>query len=54
MRNSLLTAERRGRLSPVEVDRRLDAVGSLPTSTDEDPDLQSAFNLARGTQTVVL
>ena len=44
------------RLSPVEVevDQRLDAVGSLPTSTDEDPDLQSAFNLARGTQTVVL
>ncbi len=47
IRNSLLTAERRGRLSAVEVKERLDALRGLPIRTDEEPDLQSAFNLAR-------
>ena len=47
MRNSLLTAERRGRLSAGEVKERLDALRSLPIRTDEESDLQSAFNLAR-------
>ena len=47
IRNSLLTAERCGRLSAVEVKERLDALRSLPIRTDEEPDLQSAFNLAR-------
>ena len=47
IRNSLLTAERRGRLSAVEVKEHLDALRGLPIRTDEEPDLQSAFNLAR-------
>ena len=47
MRNSLLVAERRGRLSPAEVKERLDALRSLPIRTDEESDLQSAFDLAR-------
>ena len=46
-RNSLLTAERRGRLSAEEVKERLDALKGLPIRTDEEPDLQSAFDLAR-------
>lgn len=46
-RNSLLTAERRGRISEEEVKERLDALKGLPIATDEQPDLQSAFNLAR-------
>ncbi len=46
-RNSLLVAERRGRLSPDEVKERLDALKDLPIATDEGPDLQSAFDLAR-------
>ena len=46
-RNSLLTAERRGRLSAEEVKERLDALKGLPIATDEEPDLQSAFELAR-------
>lgn len=46
-RNALLVAERRGRLYAREVIERLDALKGLPIRTDEDPDLQSAFNLAR-------
>ena len=46
-RNSLLTAERRGRLSSEEVKERLDALNGLPIATDEEPDLQCAFDLAR-------
>ena len=46
-RNSLLTAERRGRLSRDQVDERLDALKGLPIQTDEAPDLQAAFDLAR-------
>ena len=46
-RNSLLTAERRGRLSSGEVKERLDALKVLPITTDEELDLQSAFELAR-------
>lgn len=46
-RNSLLTAERRGRLSSDEVKERLDALKVLPITTDEELDLQSAFELAR-------
>lgn len=46
-RNSLLTAERRGRLSSDEVIERLDALKGLPIATDEELDLQSAFDLAR-------
>ena len=46
-RNSLLTAERRGHLSAEEVKERLDALKGLPIATDEEPNLQSAFELAR-------
>ena len=46
-RNALLVAERRGRLSTRTVDERLDALKGLPIRTDEEPDLQSAFSLAR-------
>ena len=46
-RNSLLIAERRGRLSAGGVKERLDALKGLPIRTDEEPDLQSAFDLAR-------
>ena len=46
-RNTLLVAERRGRFSAGEVNERLDALQGLPIQTDEEPDLQAAFNLAR-------
>ena len=46
-RNSLLTAERRGRISSDEVKERLDALKSLPIVADEELDLLSAFDLAR-------
>ena len=46
-RNTLLVAERRGRLAAEGVKERLDALKGLPIRTDEDPDLQSAFDLAR-------
>ena len=45
--HSLLTAERRGRLSAEEVKGRLGALNDLPIATDEAPDLQAAFDLAR-------
>lgn len=46
-RNTLLVAERRGRLSAEAADERMDALQGLPIRTDEEPDLQSAFDLAR-------
>ena len=46
-RNALLIAERRGRLSRGGVKERVDALRGLPIRTDEEPDLQSAFDLAR-------
>ena len=46
-RNTLLIAERRGRLSAGAVNERMDALKGLPILTDEEPDLQSAFDLAR-------
>ncbi len=46
-RNTLLVAERRWRLSERGVKERLDALKGLPIRTDEKPDLQSAFDLAR-------
>ena len=47
-RNALLVAGRKGRLSDLGVKERLDAMKGLPVRTDETPDLQSAFDLARG------
>ncbi len=46
-RNTLLIAERRGRVSAAGIRERLDALKGLPIRTDADPDLQSAFELAR-------
>ena len=46
-RNTLLVAERRGRVSAAGIRERLDALRGLPIRTDADPDLQSAFDLAR-------
>ena len=47
VRNCLLVAERGARLSAGEVMDRLDALRKLPIITDAEPDLQSAFDLAR-------
>ncbi len=46
-RNTLLVAERSGRLSAEGVRERLDALIDLPIRTDEGPNLQSVFQLAR-------
>ncbi len=46
-RNTLLVAERNGRLSPQGVNDRIDALTGLPILTDESPNIQSAFDLAR-------
>ena len=45
--NTLLIAERGGRLSLGGVKERVDALKGLPIQTDEEPDLQTAFDLAR-------
>ena len=47
VRNSLLVAERRGRLSAGDVKERLDALKGLPIRTDEALGLEAAFDLAR-------
>ena len=47
MRNALLTAERRGRVSKDEIAERLDSLRRLPILTDQEADLQAAFDLAR-------
>ena len=46
-RNTLLVAERRGCVAAGGIKERLDALRGLPIRTDADPDLQSAFDLAR-------
>ncbi len=46
-RNSLLTAERRGRISAGRADECLNALKELPIETDESPRLEVAFQLAR-------
>ena len=47
VRNALLVAERRGRLSTSGVTDRLSSLGLLPISTDHEADLQAAFNMAQ-------
>ena len=47
VRNALLTAERRGRVSTDETSERLDSLRRLPILTDQEADLQVAFDLAR-------
>ncbi len=46
-RNTLLAAERSGRLSAEGVKERLDALMGLPIQTDDSPNFQSAFELAK-------
>jgi len=47
VRNALLVAERRGRLSTDDVNQRLGALAALPVHTDDEPRLDVALALAR-------
>lgn len=47
VRNCVLMAERRGRLTPDSAADRLRALATLPIHTDPDPDLDTALDLAR-------
>lgn len=47
IRNCLLVAERRQRLSANDVEQRLGELKKLPVRTDTVPDLEAAFTLAR-------
>ena len=47
VRNTLLVAERRGRLSGSDPVQLLDKLAWLPIETDRDADLQAAYDLAR-------
>ena len=47
MRNALLVAERRGRLSRRMADERLEALAELPIRIDQDPNFRVAMDLAR-------
>ena len=47
VRNSLLVAERRQRICAEEATARLESLKELPIYTDAEPDLESAFELAR-------
>ena len=47
VRNALLVAERRNRLGADEVNRRLQALATLPVHTDDEPRLDAALALAR-------
>ena len=48
VRNALLVAERRGRIRADEVEERLRCLLELPVKTDTEPNLETAFALARG------
>ena len=48
VRSALLGAERRGRISPTNVDDCLRRVDVLPVQSDLAPNLDAAFALARG------
>ena len=47
MRNALLVAERRGRLSRRMAEERLEALTELPIRTDQDANFRAAMDLAR-------
>ena len=47
LRNVLLSAERMNRLSPVRAGRHLAALAALPIDTDDDTDLNTAYELAK-------
>ena len=44
--NSLLFAERRGRLQPGRAKRQLRSLNGLPISLDDSPDIELSFDLA--------
>lgn len=46
IRNALLVAERRGRLSRRMSEERLDALAELPIRTDQDPNFRVTMDLA--------
>ena len=48
VRNALLVAERRGRLTVASAVERLRSLRELPIYTDAEPDFEAAFELARG------
>ena len=48
VRNALLVAERRGRISAGGTAARLKSLKELPIYTDTQPDLETALELARG------
>ncbi len=45
--NTLLMAERRGRISRSGIEGCIDAINELPISTDRETDLSTCFQLAR-------
>ena len=47
MRNALLVAERRRRLSRRMAEDRLDALAELPIRTDQEPNFRATMDLAR-------
>ena len=47
IRNALLVAERRGRVTESQTMARLHSLRELPIVTDQDADLDAAFDLAR-------
>ena len=47
MRNVLLTAERRNRLSSARASQHLAALGTLPIDTDDHTDIDAAYALAK-------
>ena len=50
VRNVLLNAERRGRLTPERAAQHLSTLAALPVTTDSALDLNSAYNLAQAHQ----
>ena len=47
VRNALVVAERRGRISAHQMNERVRALADLPVTTDTEPDLDAALALAR-------
>ena len=47
IRNALLAAERRGRITPDQVADRLTHLNTLPIHTDQEPNFDAAMGLAR-------
>ncbi len=47
MRNVLLTAERRNRMSAARVAQHLDTLAKLPIDTDDETDLDATYELAK-------